>query len=64
MKNLVVGLLNILSWVLTIGGALSMERATKGGLICALVGIILMGFCLYLEWMYAEREAKDRWRKL
>lgn len=61
MRNLVVGGLNILSWALTIGGALSLESETKGGLICALVGIVLMALCIYLEWMYSERERKRRW---
>ena len=61
MRNLLIGLLNILSWALTIGGALSLERETKGGLVAALVGLCLMALCIYLEWMYSERERKRRW---
>jgi len=61
MKNIMIGLLNIVSWALTIGGALSLERETKGGLICSIVGLVLMALCIYLEWMYSERERKRRW---
>lgn len=61
MRNLLIGLLNIVSWALTIGGALSLERETKGGLICALIGLCLMALCIYLEWMYSERERKRMW---